>query len=80
MALKEHLATERDLRRKERLLARMQRPWWRRHGEILRYGLAFVAYVGLGLLFEQVFSSWVLGVAFLVGAAWGIPALWRRLR
>jgi hypothetical protein len=46
----------------------------------MTYGAAFVAYVGLGLLIEQVMSSWILGVAFLVAVAWGIPALWRRLR
>ncbi|MGH7753629.1 MAG: hypothetical protein ACREN5_12505 [Gemmatimonadales bacterium] len=66
--------------RRERLLVRVRRPWWKRHAEPLRYSLAFVAYVGLGLLAEQVFSSWVIGVAFLVGTVWGVPALGRRLR
>ncbi|MGH2608283.1 MAG: hypothetical protein ACRDHF_04270 [Tepidiformaceae bacterium] len=66
--------------RRRRLLERVRRPWWVRHSEAVRYGLAFAAYVGLGLVFEQVMSSWIYGVAFLVVVAWGIPALWRRLR
>jgi hypothetical protein len=42
--------------------------------------LAFVSYVALGLVAEEVFSSWMIGVLFLVASVWGIPALWRRLR
>jgi hypothetical protein len=66
--------------RRQRVLARVRRPWWVRHGELVRYGLAFVAYVGLGLVFTEVLSSWIFGVGFLVVFAWGVPALWRRLR
>jgi fatty acid desaturase len=79
MALRQPKPRSPEVRRQQ-MVARLQRPWWRRHAELLRYGLAFVAYVCLGLLAEQVFSSWVFGVAFLVGAVWGLPALWGRLR
>lgn len=69
-----------DEARRKSLLHHVSRPWWRRHGELLRYALAFVAYVALGVLFKEIFASWVWGLTFLVVAVWGIPALWRRLR
>ena len=66
--------------RRQRVLARVRRPWWVRHSEPVRYGAAFVAYVALGLVFTEVMSSWLFGVAFLLAVAWGVPAMWRRLR
>lgn len=69
-----------DEARRKSLLQRVSRPWWKRHGETLRYVFAFVAYVGLGVVAKEIFASWVWGLTFLVVAVWGIPALWRRLR
>ena len=71
---------DQDAGRRKSLLQSVSRPWWKRHGEILRYAFAFVAYVGLGVVAKEVFSSWVWGLTFLVVAVWGLPALWRRLR
>jgi hypothetical protein len=79
MQVTERRAGKLDARR-QRVLARVRRPWWVRHAELLRYSVAFVAYVGLALVFTEVMSSWIFGVGFLVVAAWGVPALWRRLR
>jgi fatty acid desaturase len=68
-------------RRKQALRRRVRtRPWWSQHGELLRYLVAFVAYVGLGIFAAQVFANWIYGVVFLVATVWGVPALWRRLR
>lgn len=80
MAIKQPPKATHPEARRRQMLARIQRPWWKRHAELLRYALAFIAYVGLGLLFEQLMSSWIFGVMFLVAAVWGVPALWRRLR
>lgn len=73
-------ATDVEIRR-ERMLRRLRtRPWWKHHSEAIRYVLAFVAYVALGIFAAGVFANWIYGVVFLVLTVWGIPALWRRLR
>jgi hypothetical protein len=44
------------------------------------YIAAAGAYVGLGVAVPQVLISWPIGVAFLLVAAWILPALARRVR
>ena len=45
----------------------------------LLYGLAAVAYIGLGVFVPEVLFPWIGGVAFLLVAVWIVPALVRRV-
>jgi hypothetical protein len=51
-----------------------------RHGELLLYLAAGVAYITLGLFVKQALALWIEGAAFLLVAVWLLPALVRRLR
>jgi hypothetical protein len=51
----------------------------RRHGELILYVAAGVAYITLGVFVKQALALWLEGAAFLLLAVWLLPALVRRL-
>lgn len=51
-----------------------------RHGELLLYLAAGVAYITLGVFVKQLLALWIEGAAFLLVAVWLLPALIRRFR
>lgn len=51
-----------------------------RHGELLMYLAAGVAYITLGIFVKQMLALWIEGAAFLLLAVWLLPALIQRLR
>lgn len=50
-----------------------------RHGELILYLVAGVAYITLGVFVKQALALWLEGAAFLLLAVWIVPALIRRI-
>jgi hypothetical protein len=48
--------------------------------ELALYVAAGIAYIALGVAVPELLFSWVEGAAFLLLAAWVLPALLERLR
>lgn len=51
-----------------------------RHGELLLYVAAGIAYITIGVFVKQLLALWLEGAAFLLLTVWLLPALIRRLR
>ena len=66
--------------RRKALLQRVARPWWRRHGDLLRYLASVLAYAGICIVVVELFASWLLGLTVLAVVMIGLPGLLRWLR